>query len=164
MNRTRLVAVYGCPTSVPAKQLETTRKIDVSSERRYAIESCLTTNQEKQTRRDEAPKDERKKEKGPTPTEPAARGRPGPGVSERETQGQGKRKENGTRGETRRGGDLLHEEHAVGDVGGRRPDFLLRAGGAIDPKPFETGLLPGEDGDLGGGFGHVVPVTDFHIS
>jgi hypothetical protein len=43
MNRTRLVAVYGCTTSVPAKQLETTRKIDVSSERRYAIESCLTT-------------------------------------------------------------------------------------------------------------------------
>jgi len=28
---------------VPAKQLETTRKIDVSPERRYAIESCLTT-------------------------------------------------------------------------------------------------------------------------
>ena len=25
MNRTRLVAVYGCPTSVPAKQLETTQ-------------------------------------------------------------------------------------------------------------------------------------------
>ena len=115
MNRTRLVAVYGCTTSVPAKQLETTRKIDVSPERRYAIESCLTTNQEKQTRRDEAPKDERKKEKGPTPTEPAARGRPGPGVSERETQGQGKRKEKGTRGETRRGGDLLHEEHAEYD-------------------------------------------------
>ena len=42
MNRTRLVAVYGCPTSVPAKQLETTQS-DVSSGWRYAIESCLTT-------------------------------------------------------------------------------------------------------------------------
>ena len=60
-------------------------------------------------------KTKERKEKGPTPTEPAARGRPGPGVSERETQGQGKRKEKGTRGETRRGGDLLHEEHAEYD-------------------------------------------------
>ena len=75
----------------------------------------MSNHQPNQTRRDEAPKDERKKKKKDQrqPSRPRAAGQGQ--ESQREKQGQGKRKEKGTRGETRRGGDLLHEEHAEYD-------------------------------------------------